>query len=389
MQICLYGSEDRDRGSWGRVSRGMRIGLQAHGALAGYVPVREAALSLDAEDDGVPVEAGYDAPIAVHIGPPHRAGVMHARGQHRERWALIAPNSSWLPDMVHRTLPMLCTGYLSPSAWGAEILRRHAPAGFPVGVWRHGIDGAYAPTDGYPIGGSDDFRVLHLSSTALQRKGTHELLAAWFECLRRQAFGPDAVPRASLTLVLDAPDTVADAAGRAQRDDLLRRQLTAVAAHHTIRLRGRLDLTERDMAAYYARYHLVVQPSRGEGFGMVPLEALACGVPIVATRATGHAEWLGPATPGAVLVPYGPDVLVDDGPGALAPSVDVDELANALTFAYRYWSTLAEDACRHAETVRREWSWSAAVGHYLKSRGDVPPPPPSYPTRYPRVPDRR
>lgn len=94
---------------------------------------------------------------------------------------------------------------------------------------------------------------------------------------------------------------------------------TAVArSPHRPRIRrtGWVDGPTR--AALLARAAVLAYPSRYEGFGLPPLEAMAAGVPVVATDAGALPEVLGDA---AVLVPVGdPDalagalerVLVDD-----------------------------------------------------------------------------
>ena len=96
-----------------------------------------------------------------------------------------------------------------------------------------------------------------------------------------------------------------------------------------------------DLPLWYNAADLFVYPSRYEGFGMPVLEAMACGTPVVTTRAAALAEVAGSA---CVLVK--PD--------------DVDELAEAL-------SALAGSPQRRAELgaaglVRaREFSWSQSA----------------------------
>jgi glycosyltransferase involved in cell wall biosynthesis len=54
-------------------------------------------------------------------------------------------------------------------------------------------------------------------------------------------------------------------------------------------------LPEDDLAAVYNMADLFVFPSLYEGFGLPPLEAMACGLPVVASRAPALAEVLGGA----------------------------------------------------------------------------------------------
>jgi glycosyltransferase involved in cell wall biosynthesis len=104
----------------------------------------------------------------------------------------------------------------------------------------------------------------------------------------------------------------------------------SVDADHATRLWGslweaRLDdrvtlagaLTGADLAAAYAGADLLVLPSRHETYGIVASEALARGVPVLATDVGGVREALGSPTGSPV-------------PGLLVPSDDPGALAQAL-----------------------------------------------------------
>ena len=135
------------------------------------------------------------------------------------------------------------------------------------------------------------------------------------------------------------------------------------------------------MSVLYQRHHVVVQPSRAEGFGLVPLEALASGVPVVATSCTGHAEYVDAvrsatrddlprysavSPPGVVAVPTGELGPIDDGPGALAPSVDADAIAEALRLAYSDKDRLRREAAENARAIYLNWSWEATTRRFLE-----------------------
>jgi glycosyltransferase involved in cell wall biosynthesis len=76
-------------------------------------------------------------------------------------------------------------------------------------------------------------------------------------------------------------------------------------------------LAGRALRAAYGVADLLVLPSRSESYGMVVLEALAHGVPVVATAVGGVPEALGGAPVGAL-------------PGVLVPPEDAHALAGAL-----------------------------------------------------------
>lgn len=70
------------------------------------------------------------------------------------------------------------------------------------------------------------------------------------------------------------------------------------------------ELSDADLGRVYARCDLCCVPSvGGESFGLVALEALAHGVPVVASRIRGYAEWLGGAEVGEVVAPGDPAAL--------------------------------------------------------------------------------
>jgi glycosyltransferase involved in cell wall biosynthesis len=54
-------------------------------------------------------------------------------------------------------------------------------------------------------------------------------------------------------------------------------------------------LSDAELARWYRGAEVVVQPSLAEGFGLTALEAMACGAPVVASRAGALPEVAGPA----------------------------------------------------------------------------------------------
>ncbi|NES16207.1 MULTISPECIES: glycosyltransferase family 4 protein [Micromonospora] len=145
---------------------------------------------------------------------------------------------------------------------------------------------------------------------------------------------------AALAAVADL-DWTCDCVGALTRDpafvERLRGQLTDAGLAGRVRLSGPLVGAALDAA--YAAADLVVMPSRQETYGMVVTEALARGLPVLASDTGGLPDTLGYAPDGA-------------RPGLLARPGDPDALAAAL----RRWLTRPRlrARLRHAARQRRD-----------------------------------
>lgn len=110
-----------------------------------------------------------------------------------------------------------------------------------------------------------------------------------------------------------------DLVGPVQRDPAHVAAVRAAIARHGLASRVRLTGPKMgaELDAAYAAADLVVVPSRAETYGMVVTEALARGVPVLASDAGGLPETLGHDPQGCV-------------PGLLVPADDVAALSAAL-----------------------------------------------------------
>lgn len=83
-----------------------------------------------------------------------------------------------------------------------------------------------------------------------------------------------------------------------------RAAIEAAIAHHGLHDRVWLAGERRDVPQVLQGLHLFVLPSRAEGISNTILEAMACGLPVVATRVGGNPELVQPGQTG-LLVPAG------------------------------------------------------------------------------------
>lgn len=180
-----------------------------------------------------------------------------------------------------------------------------------------------------------------------RQKGQDVLLRAWPEVLRR-------VPDARLALVGDGPDrdalrrlatASASAASAASADSASAASASASAASAaSVEFVGPVA----DVRPWYRAADLVVLPSRWEGMALAPLEALACGRPVLVTDVDGARESLPPGQTAHCLVPPGrPDALA----GAVAALLLDPELRASLGGQGRRHVLSTHDVRRTAEAV--------------------------------------
>jgi len=99
--------------------------------------------------------------------------------------------------------------------------------------------------------------------------------------------GTDVLVGAALDVLPRHPNAVLVFTGRTTRDNeafvaALRERIAAAGLGTQIRFLGELPW-DRLVTAYQA-LDLFIAPARWEGFGLTPIEAMACGVPTIATR---------------------------------------------------------------------------------------------------------
>jgi glycosyltransferase involved in cell wall biosynthesis len=230
------------------------------------------------------------------------------------------------------------------SDFTARQLEEFVPDHAPIVVAPHGVDLArFTPDD------QDDaslFRANQLPvatryvfflGTVEPRKGLDVLLAAFADMARSD------------------PDLELWLAGQAGWG--LENFESEVASHPAAARIRRLGFVDDEiLAALFRRSGAVVYPSRGEGFGLPVLEAMACGAPVVTSAQTVMAEVAGDAA-----------TLVDVG--------DATALARALS---RTLASSDDERAKGAALSRaraQEFTWDASMAKHLEAyelarRGD-------------------
>lgn len=130
-------------------------------------------------------------------------------------------------------------------------------------------------------------------------KGHH--LVGCFGRVRHQK-GTDLFVKAMIELLPHNPEWTALISGRITAEhtsfaDKLKADIAAAGLSDRIRFLGEVD----DIKPWYRRLTLYVAPSRNEGFGLTPLEAMASGTAVVASDAGAYAEMIVEGETGSVV----------------------------------------------------------------------------------------
>lgn len=126
--------------------------------------------------------------------------------------------------------------------------------------------------------------------------------------------GVDLMVDAALALMPSRPDVHMIFTGRVTDDqrafhDAQIARLTAAGLMGRVHFLGELDWDA--VARHYRALDLFCAPARWEGFGLTPLEAMASGVPVVATRVGAFEALLRDGATGTLIPPADPDALTD------------------------------------------------------------------------------
>jgi len=130
-------------------------------------------------------------------------------------------------------------------------------------------------------------------------------------------------------------------AGVGTYSDELRREVRRRGLTRHVRFTG--FLTDRDLRLHFGAADVAVVPSIYEPFGLVAVEAMACGTPVVVGDTGGLRE------------------IVSDGSGLSFPPQDAEALADALVRVLTDDALAADLVTRGTERARDRYDWGAVA----------------------------
>lgn len=318
--------------AWGPIaSEGAPYGYGTiGGALKGALTKAGAAMvPLTSIDWDVAVGMGWPAAWIIGQNGPRRDFIWHTMFE-------ATPFPAGWADVINRS-----AGLWAPSQWVAEQFVE-AGVTVPVMVSGYGVNtDVFQPTANGRANRDGPFKVIAWARGLLSRKNL--VMAAKVFCAANL---PDAV----MEIKVNADDElVTDGMGVTGRDDV--RFI-------------KQDWASHKLAGWLASADVMLYLSSGEGFGLMPLEAMATGTPVICAANTGMLEYLTPHN--ALMVPC-PTMAVVESLGKatdgerIGYQPDFDVAVAHLRWAYDHRSELddiGQTAARDAAT----WTWDKA-GH--------------------------
>src|SRR5258706_9732118 len=134
--------------------------------------------------------------------------------------------------------------------------------------------------------------------------------------------------------------------------DLLSDALRYVNKKYSVKIISRksndYSITEKDLVKAYNQSRLVICLSRNEPFGLIPLDAMSCEVPVIALDEGGYKETILNNTTGFLIHPN-PKILAEKINALLSDPQEIEGMG------------------RNARTwIEKQWTWEKHIDSLLK-----------------------
>lgn len=322
-----------------------------YGRLGVYMAktMREMGLTVYDEIALAPFLAGVSQEDRAAFGPERQAGLSnlvcwaslpnHIPGWYEGQIPTIVTmfEASHLPESFRENLSEFDT-VIVPSLHNLELFSEHhdnvhyVPLGVDPDRWHYRERKAPGARFNFLCGGSGERKGADLAYRAFRRVFGQE--GSW---------GSGPVPY----LVLKQP----------KPDDLYGERVERV----TGRITGE---EEREL---YANAHCYVQPSRGEGFGLQPLQAMAQGCPTILTDAHGHAAFAHHGMGiGSSMAKAGYFIYGDAGQWW---EPDFEELCETMYWTYHNYDEAVQRAKAESPKVLETYTWENTCNQMLDVLG--------------------
>jgi len=253
-------------------------------------------------------------------------------------WESTEIPAAWVDQISERD------DFWTTSNWCQEIFGNY---GLESKVVPHGIE-----PDDFPIfdrSVSEKFNFLHIGEPT-ERKGGQRVVDAFVELFE----GDD-----DIRLIMKANKDVSarwrDKRGLYHGNASLHPQITI----HTDRF------SSAQMRLLYHTAHCLVYPTNGEGFGLIPFQAIATGLPTICTNATACSDFAELSMPLDSTPIEGYGVHLGDW-----ADPDLDQLRELMLDAVENWELHKQKAIRSARMIHEDQTWDEIAKLVLGILGD-------------------
>lgn len=306
------------------------LNLNSGYGLAGYgmvTSLQRCGHEVNFKDSGAPVEISFNMPddspwsnpLAYHISITP--------------WESTKLKPGWLESMNSN-----CDEQWATSPWVAEVYKSEGVKG-PISIYEHGVDHAWHAKRRRHTSGPLKF--LHVGSPA-PRKNAQMTMEAF-----RDVFGDSEDVRLTIKAWMKSEVRVYDR----KHESILG---LPQDMYQNVRVRYD-DCSNEEMISIFHNHHALIYPSSGEGFGLIPLQSLASGMPTICTGIWApYKRFLEPEltlSSKLVVSPW-----QNMHPGMLnEPSYE--DLKEAFKYTADNYDKLAGTAYRNAFLVHSQYDW--------------------------------
>lgn len=263
----------------------------------------------------------------------------HVEGFHRGQQLYISTmwEATSLPESFREGLHAF-RKVIVPSEQNLELFSRYHPdvVKVPLGidplVWHYRQRQTLSPFFRYMVGGTGD------------RKGGDLVYAAFQKLWGKQgSWGSGPIPQ----LVIKSPKAVDIYGDRIEK------------VHGWV--------SEEQECALYGSIHCYVQPSRGEGFGLQPLQAIAQGIPTILTDAHGHKDFSHLGYGLSYTMSKSGYFLHGDAGDWWEPSMN--DLCEYMEYVYHNYDEACSFAQMAGEIARDQFTWKNTAMQFIEAIG--------------------
>jgi glycosyltransferase involved in cell wall biosynthesis len=217
----------------------------------------------------------------------------------------------------------------------------------PVMVVPHGLEPEYRPMREKRRSTPLVFYNAFSSGSLLERKSAEELVRCFLE-----AFGPSG-DESVLHLRTELSRPLVDLRLRYDFGEAI-----------LLDIPGPLDTAA--FARIYSEVHCTVHPSKGEGFGLIPFQSIACETPVIAPAATGMADYLDEDNAMCLRTSGRTTGLAGGNQAGTYFTVDEDHLVELLRHAHANWEDEYRKVRVAAPKLRARYSWPRVTSELVE-----------------------